>query len=403
MSDTSQRVLGRLRRRSTLALRQRLIFILDRARRPWQRSEVLLVTGGASPNKIEEIEKRLHFLFDHMGAVLTVKQSRSFPLADFLRYRGVVAADDGAIPVFIMRRLRLNWIVSLDYEKNPFDAWHLVDLGVAMADGLDPETIASSYRTFNKRVEKVKSLGSRPVYLFGTGPSLGRAITRSFVDGTTVVCNTIVRDRELWAHLKPDFFAASDAIYHFGHTEHARQFRADALQRLRESNGRTLFVYPAQFDIIVRREFREVSEVLIPIPWVDHNDSTVDLTNKFALPPSGANVLNMALLPIGCTLSKDVRLWGFDGRSPTDSGFWSNSPTQSYQELMPELRKAHPAFFESIIPAGREDQYVKRAHGQSLDDCLSAAEARGFRFWMLHPSWTPTFQNRFHEHLPALD
>lgn len=403
MAGTPKRILGHLRERGTPALRRWLTFSLDRVRRPWQRSEVLLITGGAPLEKTNEVESRLQFLFDHLGLELKVVQAPSFSLLDCLRYRAVVVADDDALPAIMKRHLRLNWVVSLDYDKNYLDAWHLIDLGVAITRLPSSETMASSFRRFSNRVEELKSLGPRPVYLFGTGPSLGRAIDRPFGDGATVVCNTIVRDRELWAHLQPDFFAASDALYHFGHTEHARSFRADALQRLLESNGRTLFVYPAHFDIIVRPEFQEVSESLIPIPWVDHDDSTVDLTKTFELPPSGANVLNMALLPIGCTLSKDVRLWGFDGRSPTDSGFWSNSPSQSYQKLMPELRKAHPAFFESIIPEGKEGQYVDRAHGQTLDDRLNEAEARGFRFWMLHRSWTPTFQNRFHEQLPPLD
>jgi len=310
----------------------------------------------------------------------------------------VATADAAAIPVFILDRVRLNWVANLDYDKYPFDAYQLIELGNVLTNRPTSETLELSYRRFNRRIQEMKSLGPRPAYLFGTGPSLDRAADRSFSDGYTVVCNTIVRDPELWAHLNPDFLVAGDAMYHFGHTQHAQQFRADALQRLLESKGSTLFVYPAQFDIIVRSEFQAVEASLVPIPWVHHEVPFADLTCVFELPASLANVLTVLLLPVGCTLSKDIRLWGFDGRSPVDFGFWKNSSGQSYTKLMPELRDAHPAFFEFAIPAGREQQYVETVHGQSLDDRLSEAEARGFRFWMLHPSSTPTFQKRFSEH-----
>jgi hypothetical protein len=373
---------------------------LDRVRTPWRRPEILLVTGNASPEKVSEIERRLHFLLSHLNSVITVTPAQSFSLPDCLRYTGVAAADSAAIPEFLERQVRLNWVVNLDYEHNPLDGWELSALGSAIARQPSADTLEQSRRRFNGRVEDLKSLGPRPVYLFGTGPSLGRALERTFSDGTTVACNTIVRDPEIWAHLNPDFFVAGDAMYHFGHTQHACQFRADALQRLRESDGKTLFVYPAQFDVIVRSEFSEVADVLVPVPMTHGQDPTIDLSRDFELPGSLANVLTVLLLPIGCTLSKDVRLWGFDGRAPSDSGFWENAPGQSYGPLMSELRAAHPAFFEYAIPSGREQSYVDNVHGQHLDDRLNEAEARGYRFWMLHHSWTPTFQKRFGEHEP---
>jgi hypothetical protein len=122
----------------------------------------------------------------------------------------------------------------------------------------------------------------------------------------------------------------------------------------------------------------------------------VDLTKHFALPRFG-NVLNALLLPLGCTLSSDVRLWGFDGRGPNDSGFWANSDRHAYPELMQSIRDSHPAFFANSIPDGNEDKYVKQVHGDFLDERLTEAERRGFQFRMLHPSWTPTLQKRYCE------
>ena len=110
--------------------------------------------------------------------------------------------------------------------------------------------------------------------------------------------------------------------------------------------------------------------------------------------PSLGNVLNILLLPLACTVSTSVRLWGFDGRAPDDKLFWSNSSKHSYPELMPELVEEHPAFFAAFVPKNRESDYVKSVHGDELDKCLVAAERDGYQFVMMHFSWTETLNKR---------
>jgi hypothetical protein len=381
-----------LRFRVRRAIAGRLKYAVDLLRAPIRRSDVLLLTGNAPQAKAREVEARLRFLFTHLEIAPSLRAARRAPPMTYIRSSGVAAADAGAISSFARRGFR--WVVDLDYETNPDDAWALMDLGAALVHRRDRKTGAAARRTFVDHVQRIQADGPRPVYLFGTGPSLEEASQRSFSDGTVIVCNTIVRDKELWHHLAPAFLAAADAIYHFGHTPHAYAFRADALRRLKESNGSTLFVYPALFDFIVRHEFKDVQSLLVPIPFGLHTDITVDLTKRFSVPPFG-NVLGDLLLPLACTLGRDVRLWGFDGRAPTDRGFWANSPRHSYPELMQTIRDSHPAFFADRIPKGNEVRYVQQVHGDQLEERLTEAEGRGFQFRMLHPSWTPTFQKRY--------
>lgn len=381
------------RHRANLALRRAFSHAADVLRRPILRPEVLLITGDATPAKVLEIESRLSFLLSHLDQGLAIRRSATASWLAYLRSAGVAAADTTGLAHF--GRWHLHWVVDLDYEANPVDGWDLMDLGVAIRQGgLQAKSVAAGRHIFCNRVEELRAEGERPVYLFGTGPSLRSAGGRSFADGIVVVCNTIVRDPDLWHHLQPAFLTAGDAIYHFGHSAHACAFRADALKRLQESRGRTLFAYPAQFDVIVRSEFRDVESQLVPIPYGEHTNISVDLVKNFSLPYLG-NVLNSSLLPLGCTLSNDVRLWGFDGRGPTDSGFWANSDRQSYPELMQSIRDAHPAFFAESVPEGDESKYVRAVHGDLLEERLAEAERRGFSFRMLHHSWTPTLQKRF--------
>lgn len=287
-------------------------------------------------------------------------------------------------------------VFNVDYEKNMMDGWELCALTELHAN-LPNKTRTSLVRTrFNKFLENLTKQEHSKTYIFGTGLSLADALSRDFSDGYRIVCNTIVRDPELWHHLDPDIFVAGDAIYHFGFTDFACAFRADLRKRLKESNGSVLFVYPAVFDALVQREFAEFSEVLVPIPTGPHDCIEVDLRKNFALPALG-NVLNCLLLPLACTLTRSVWLWGFDGRAPTDKLFWSNSSKHSYPELMHSLIEAHPAFYETLVPVNKESNYVNSVHGDALEHRLQQAEKHGFQFVMMHKSWTPTLQKRFNE------
>ena len=230
------------------------------------------------------------------------------------------------------------------------------------------------------------------VYLFGTGNSLSKAIEYNWDDGYRIVCNTIVRDEELWNHINPHFIVAGDAIYHFGFTSFAKAFRKDLKKRLQTSN--TKFVYPLIYHELIKREFSELSQSLIPVPIGNIHNFHYLLTKEFELPSLG-NVLNLLLLPLGCTLAKNVYLWGFDGRSPNDKNFWSNSNKHTYSEFLSDLQKAHPAFFNHFLPKDDTQKYIQQVHGDKLEKNLQKAERKGWSFNMMHFSWTETLNKRY--------
>jgi hypothetical protein len=361
---------------------------------PLRRRELLLVCSQPSGAKREELQRRLTFAVDAARRAndISIRVVTSVGLFDILRAEAITIGDQALAPRWALRLMRN--VFDIDYERNPIDGWALAELTDFLLPPAARAERVGARAALCARVSALRSEASRGVYVIGTGPSLARAIDQDFSVGVVVVCNTIVRDRSLWRHLEPDFLVAGDAIYHFGHTPHARAFRADARARLAESGGRTLFVYPEIFDAVVRREFVGLEGVLIPVPFGEHTDVMVDLCEHFALPRLG-NVLNLLLLPLGSTLGRHLRLWGFDGRSPTDTGFWANSSKQAYLELIPTIREAHPAFFETLVPAGRESEYVRAVHGDALDEQLQDAERGGYTIEMLHFSWTPVFRKRF--------
>lgn len=284
--------------------------------------------------------------------------------------------------------LRGNPCYWLNPRTNCREAWEWHDLA---SQNSHPrvDIVASRSRLWRYAEQKgLDRLGR--AYVFGTGPSLARAGEREWGDGVRLVCNTIVRDRELWGWLQPHFILAADAGYHFSMTRHAAAFRADLRARLKETD--TLFLYPAPFDVVVRRELAGLEDRLVPIPDGARRDIMYDLRSEFALPDLH-NILPRLLLVAG-TFANDVQLWGFDGRAPEATDFWQNSGRQSYPEYMAELKTAYPAFFEELVPEKDPTKYIRRAFGDELEGCLASAEAAGKHYTMLHETYTETLRRR---------
>jgi len=281
---------------------------------------------------------------------------------------------------------------GVDPLRNPMDGWEWARLACA----IENINIRRDGQQHQQKLAKLfagwrKNLNLDRVYLFGTGPSLEKANERDWSDGYRVVCNTIVRDPELFHKLAPQIIVAGDGIYHFGHTDFAKAFRSDLKKRLSESE--CIFLFPRLFLPVVQRELGEFSDRLFPVPVAESQSVHHGLDQNYFLPALG-NALALLLLPVGCTFSKNVCLWGFDGRAPDDKLFWSNSVRHSYPELMSGLLTNHPIFFDHHVPKTDPFKYMRNTLGDELEQAFLAAERAGWKFSMLHQSWTPSLARR---------
>jgi hypothetical protein len=283
-------------------------------------------------------------------------------------------------------------VFFVDGAANPKAAWEwgAVAEMIGPGRGGPPATEVVATMLSQLRAE------SLPIaYVFGTGPSLAAASGHDWSDGYRIVCNTIVKDAELWNSLKPHVIVAGDALYHFSHTRHAQAFMADLKARLSEHPAWVL--YPERFDPVVRPALAGFASWLVPLSPSGGDVHNV-LPERAALPAYLGNVLPFLLLPVACALAKDVRLLGFDGRGPADKLFWKNSDRHSYPDLIVELSRDFPAFFQANVPKADPLRYIRAVHGSQLEDSFALAEREGFVFSLLYPSFTEVLQRR---HNPA--
>lgn len=349
---------------------------------------IVIVSNDTTEFIINEIKSRLVFYTPSVKDAFVSTQAN---VPAYSLFRGDSVLIYKKMSEFKRSMLSLfNNVFFVDHRFY-ISAWDWIDFANYYCDYV-PD-LEKSKNTLSRAIGR-SHRDNTPAYIFGTGPSLAKAFEHSFSDGNCIVCNTIVRDKSLFDKLHPQFIVAGDAAYHFSFAEFAKAFRRDLHKCLRETG--VYFVYPAKFDVLVQREFFDVSDKLIPIPIGSHKNINVNLLETFQLPSLG-NVLPLLQLPLACTISKNVYLWGFDGRSPKDdvSPFWANSEKHSYPELMSTLKSAFPYFFDFFVPNNKSSNYIKSVHGDLLDERLIAAESIGYEFVMLHPSWTHTFAKRY--------
>jgi hypothetical protein len=350
------------------------------------RNKIIILASRKDFGVIPEIKRRSRFYLGTSKIPKFIVAQTLPPVAEDIHI--LQCSDDRDFSPKIHRIAKKKYRVNHTLHIAAGDWWKFASSYLGHKVDID-----SSYELFRNYIKRLQSLELTKCYVFGTGPSLAGAIKREWDDGYRVVCNTIVRDPVLFSHINPHFIIAGDPIYHFSDTAYARSFRSDLCQRLLDSES--YFAYPEFYDLLFRRDFATVQDRLIPIPIGSHEDIHTSLLNRFSL-PSGGNALPKMLLPIGCSLAKQIELWGFDGRSPSDGDvpFWANSVQHNYADLMPGLKQEFPFFFNDHVPDNDSTAYIQAVHGDRLERRLTAAERVGFSFKMLHHSWTPTLAKR---------
>lgn len=344
--------------------------------------KIYLIVGRGDKN--EFFKRMKHFIPFYNEEIIYVKK---FNFRQILSGGRLVVLDSLSGGVYT----KYCRVYDLDYMNNHMDAWEWFDLASSYKINETSKNIKNGQKIFDELLKNFQKKYSR-AFIFGTGPTLSKANELSWSEGVRIVSNTIVKDSKLWAHINPHIIVAGDALYHFGHTEFPIFFRRDLKARLENSDA--VFVYPAIFDSLVQMEFSVLKNRLIPIPYFNGENSIVNLKSNYALPRLG-NVLNQLLLPVATTFSREIYFWGFDGRSPSDMLFWKNSDAHFYAEHVNKLKLAHPAFFDFNVPNEDPGKYVNKVHGDKLNGDLERAEKKGFKFFMLHKSWTGTLNARY--------
>lgn len=233
-------------------------------------------------------------------------------------------------------------------------AWHLDDRsereagenylwlsGTILADQSMQE---ESKEKFSLMAEKLKSSKG---HIFGTGQNVAQVLDKTYsLDGfTTIICNSLVKNKPALEKIRPAIVTASDPIFHAGCSSYAGIFRQHLIEVMEQYGS--YFVFPMRdYGLYAANLPQHLGTKIIGVPALTRNSPNLDLRQDFSVTSTG-NILTQLLLPLACTFFDEIHIAGFDGR-PLDQNeyFWKHDPASQLNEQMALIRKAHPAFFE---------------------------------------------------------
>ena len=250
----------------------------------------------------------------------------------------------------------------------------------------DFSVLEDLFKTRLKAIDRThfKSKG----YILGTGPSLSSMMDVDVSDGTVVVCNSAVKNRDLLAHLRPKIIVAADPIFHSGCSAYAEEFRECLVEALREY-GCYFFVPIRDYYIYNFYLPKDCRDKIIPVPFYFKG---ADVNFDFDRIPGvtiTANILTLLLLPIGAYFFEKLCLAGCDGRALGESSYyWGHDPSAQFGNKMQDAREKHPGFFNTDF----NEYYIK--HCDVLDRWITELERKGKTVESIAPSYIPVLGER---------
>jgi len=226
-------------------------------------------------------------------------------------------------------------------------------------------------------------------YVFATGPSLDEAVEYDISDDALkIVCNSIVKNEGLVAHIDPDVLVFADPVFHFGPSRYAAQFRRDAARVLR--NHDCLAVIPRQHRGLFVERFPDIADQVVGVRRIESDDFIYPNSSRLEVVGTG-NIMTVFMLPIASALTENIYIIGADGRRESESYFWEHSDTAQYDDkLMNTVAETHPSFFRDRIYTDYYEEHV-----ETLTEMIEDGEKRGQEYHSLTSSHVPCLQQRY--------
>lgn len=251
------------------------------------------------------------------------------------------------------------------------------------------EDLQASYLARSRRVfEDIrKSCQASIGYVFGTGPNLALATLHDFSDGVAIACNSMVRNYALMDRLKPPLIVVADPIFHAGPSSYAAAFRKDLIRAL-DLYGSHLIVPMRDYHVYLAHLPERFANRIAAIPFKAGEEPNLDLSASYHVTTT-SNVLTLFLLPLASTFFDEVRIFGCDGRSMSESSyFWGHDRASQFNDKLGAIRLAHPAFFEIDY----EDYY--QTHCRVVGEWVGGMEGVGKVVTNHTPSFIPALAER---------
>lgn len=229
--------------------------------------------------------------------------------------------------------------------QNQFEANQIMKISnVLLCKKLQKE----SYTKLINLLKKLKNHEYKSICVFGSGPSLQDFDTNTinYEESCSIICNSVVKNLDLLKKINPKIIVATDSVFHAGYSKYAQEFRQAVINAMDLIEDLFFLVPLRDYNLYIKNLPKRFNSRIIGIKGKKTQKYNLDLLKKQYL-KSTSNVLTFFLLPIAASLSKQVKIVGFDGKAPEDQNiFWQYDKKSQFLETINYTKEAHPAFYK---------------------------------------------------------
>jgi hypothetical protein len=192
-----------------------------------------------------------------------------------------------------------------------------------------------SAQNFERLLERFENAST--AYAIGPGPSSEKMASMDIDKRSiTIICNSLVKDREITNNIEPDILVHADPVF-FGPSEYTTELLSDSVDIVKKYNS-FLFV-PEKARLLMEDKHPSIKENLIGFELIPDNNIIFPTPNQLKL-PSGY-VLPKKVLPIASTIADSVYISGADGYSKNKKSYKNSSDVNKKEK---SFKKWHPSY-----------------------------------------------------------
>jgi hypothetical protein len=230
-------------------------------------------------------------------------------------------------------------------------------------------------------------------FLFLSGPSINEAYKHDFSAGVKIICNSIIKDRDLMKHIQPDILVFADPVFHLGPSKYADKFRELMIEAVIEHDMSV--VVPENYLPLLVTHYPVLTERIIGVKTLASTKFVFPAADNLAVKATD-NILTLFMLPFASALSQEIYLIGSDGRQKSENYFWKHNERVQFNDLMETVFNTHPSFFRDRVYTDYYDH-----HCRLMEELMTYGESYGLKYFSLTYSYIPAVQKRFNQELIA--
>lgn len=226
--------------------------------------------------------------------------------------------------------------------------------------------------------------------VFCSGPSISEVYempSERFKDGFNIICNSMVKDREFLARIRPSVQVFLDTNFFHSPGLYGDAFYKDLLWAY-EKYHFYLVVWEFQYPLLATK-YPQMKERLIGVPFIVKPKEYWFISPENFRSNSTKNVLTEIMLPIASSACDKIGIAGCTGRGNDGNYFWQHNDRTQYNDLKKYVMEEWPAFFKYR----KYDSYFAR-HCQTVEEMLEYGESIGKKYINLTTSFIPALSKR---------